>query len=482
MALIVVLLGACANEHTGSPVVPDGDFDDDGATEGVDCDDRAADVYPGAAEVDWDGVDQNCDGVDQQAVSVRSVGRSVAGKHVGSGLGFLSLGAGDLDGDGRDDALVGAGYIPSDNEPAVDEIWLVTGRGGIPDLTYAVDGEVGELVSFDVLRDDDAVVTLFANQSRAYGFEGDWRGDVRISNATIEYAVDRMELTHGDLDSDGIADLVFSDYLAAAVHVHLGPLEVSGDAADGDVVVRSADVFSEFGSATSVGDVNGDGHADLVVAASGAPEQTYVGAVFVFAGPLDGGILEADASWAQYLGTEEGEYVGWNTPTALRTVDLTGDGAQDLLIPSRGPAGGFFVGRSWLIDAPTPGTHVLTAEVPHVLGETATLMLGTGASLGTDLNGNGAPELLLSATRSDMYPGAIYGFDLPLDPASFSLGASAFAIVGERSGDNAGETVVTGDFDGDGRIDALIGATGVDVPDYEGAGTVTLVLAGALAP
>ncbi|MEZ4398668.1 MAG: putative metal-binding motif-containing protein [Kofleriaceae bacterium] len=40
------------------------DRDGDGVGEAVDCDDTRPDVYPGAADLDGDGVDQNCDGVD----------------------------------------------------------------------------------------------------------------------------------------------------------------------------------------------------------------------------------------------------------------------------------------------------------------------------------------------------------------------------------------------------------------------------------
>jgi hypothetical protein len=41
-----------------------GDVDRDGVCVETDCDDTRADVFPGAADPDLDGVDQNCDGVD----------------------------------------------------------------------------------------------------------------------------------------------------------------------------------------------------------------------------------------------------------------------------------------------------------------------------------------------------------------------------------------------------------------------------------
>ncbi|MBK9034659.1 MAG: putative metal-binding motif-containing protein [Myxococcales bacterium] len=40
------------------------DGDGDGVTEPTDCDDTRVDVYPGAADLEGDNVDQNCDGVD----------------------------------------------------------------------------------------------------------------------------------------------------------------------------------------------------------------------------------------------------------------------------------------------------------------------------------------------------------------------------------------------------------------------------------
>jgi hypothetical protein len=48
--------------HAGAACLSDNDRDTVCAPQ--DCDDARADVYPGAADPDQDGVDQNCDGVD----------------------------------------------------------------------------------------------------------------------------------------------------------------------------------------------------------------------------------------------------------------------------------------------------------------------------------------------------------------------------------------------------------------------------------
>ena len=80
--------GGKAGGDTSSPVTADADGD--GVPAPTDCDDGDGGVYPGAAEVPYDGVDQDCDGADLT----------------------------DVDGDGHDALRVGGGDC-ADGDPSI---------------------------------------------------------------------------------------------------------------------------------------------------------------------------------------------------------------------------------------------------------------------------------------------------------------------------------------------------------------------------
>lgn len=380
--------------------------------------------------------------------------------------------------------MVSAPYFVDDDEPPL-EVWLVTAPTGTPMRYAEVIGDQGPIVSFDVLHEDGLDQAVLSYFSGVFGFRAPWLGDVRFEDADMTYMPGAVILAHGDFDGDGVLDMAFGDFTEdewrGNAHVHFGPLSQTGTTLEGDAVLLGAQSFDYFAEAMVTGDVDGDGHQDLLVAAHGEPSGRGVGSVYVFSGPTLAGTLTVDDAWARYAGVEEQGYVG---TSILRAEDVTGDGATDLLIPAQGggpEAPGTYGGVVWLIDAPAPGSHELIASVPHLVSDATGSWLGAAAAVGPDLNGNGVPELLISAASSYSWvPGAIYGFDLPIDPERFDTAYADYAIVGDQPGDAAGNSLAPGDFDGDGRVDLLVGAPGVDTPLGADVGTVTLVLAGAL--
>jgi hypothetical protein len=89
----------------------DDDYDGDGVGIADDCDDMAADVYPGAPEVCGDTIDQDCDGSlwvsDEDPASASAL---LTGESEDDQTGALVLAAGDVDGDGLGDLWVSAPY------------------------------------------------------------------------------------------------------------------------------------------------------------------------------------------------------------------------------------------------------------------------------------------------------------------------------------------------------------------------------------
>lgn len=95
----------------------------------------------------------------------------------------------------------------------------------------------------------------------------------------------------GDLDGDGLKDLVLSESEADTAHIFLGP-GTSGVVSDHDAVVLGEGRFS---FSMDAGDLDRDGTDDLVVGSTRYDESR--GGAFLFYGPVEGSVEAADADW-----------------------------------------------------------------------------------------------------------------------------------------------------------------------------------------
>ncbi len=220
------------------------------------------------------------------------------------------------------------------------------------------------------------------------------------------------------------------------------------------LVVTGTVSRGELGAAMALGDLDGDGLAELVV---GAPSGAGGGAVHVFSGGRSGRVTdaEADARVAGLVGAELG--------TGLAVLDdLDGDGLPELAIGAPGHAER--AGRVLIFAGPLVGPVPPASALATIDGLAAGDERGVELGPLGDLDDDGHPELGVGAWMTDgngVDSGALYGFARPT--GALDASAALLSILGEAGSDWLGYAFAGGhDIDGDGFDDLLVGADGVD--------------------
>ena len=266
-------------------------------------------------------------------------------------FGSAVSGAGDLDGDGYDDFIVGArqddalrGLVNAYSGADGSVLWTAQGLHAGDQFGSAA-GVVGD-VNGDAVP-DVSVGAFGANGARgnAYVLSGTDGAIIHVLKPLADANTFGQFFASGagDVDGDGIGDVFVGDYNAErGPRIGTGAAYVFSGATGRRLLVLGAENTGDgFGPGRGIGDVNGDGHGDLIVAAytssDGAP---VAGKAYVISG-ADGATLRTITA------TVAGDAFGVD---ALGLGDVDGDGLTDYLVTAVGLAfSGTDTGRAYVI-------------------------------------------------------------------------------------------------------------------------------------
>ena len=386
--------------------------------------------------------------------------------------GWSVSSAGDINGDGIDDLIIGFREgIPT--EQSLDsESYVVFGAAGV--------GSSGTL-ELSSLNGTNGFVCNGIDDGDRSGLSVSSAGDVN------DDGIDDLIIGAPSADPNGQVDAGESYVVFGAAGVGSGgTLELSSLNGTNGFVCNGIDADDRCGTTvSSAGDVNDDGIGDLIIGAvNAAPNgqvdagETYV--VFGAAGIGSSGTLELSSlngtNGFVCNGIDADDRCGWSVSSA---GDINGDGIDDLIIGA--PSGDLFSdGASYVVFGAAGVGSSGTLELSSLNGTNGFVcngidagdLCGRSVSGAGDVNGDGIGDLIIGATHagpsfqapsfgeSYVIFGAVgVGSGGTLELSSLN-GTNGFVCNGIDAGDNNGRSVSgAGDVNGDGISDLIIGAT-----------------------
>lgn len=381
--------------------------------------------------------------------------------------------AGDVNGDGYDDIIVGAGmfsgtytnegaaflYLGSATGLDTTPSWQITGGQNAATLGQSVatagdingDGYDDILVSaplYDVAGQTNAGIVYIFTGSAA-GLSSTPAFQLSLGKATTRFGA---SIAGADVNGDGYSDIVIGAYVDDGqtgndgIYIYHGGL--SGPSSIPTATLRYSQPNTYFGNAVATaGDINADGYDDILV---GAPyydgDKVNEGAVLLYAGS-PAGIQTTPLQ--QFKSNQPGTLFGLSISTA---GDVNNDGYDDIVIGGYGTEQD---GAVWIYQGSDTGMQLATVLKSNQAGA----LFGFSVSLAGDVNNDSFSDIIVGApmyTHNEVNEGAVLLYlggpsGITDIPARIHESNSIQAEYGNR-------VTSPGDNNGDGYDDYLVGA------------------------